>query len=136
MVALPRSSLHISPEQIKYGTANSSWLSSKVSHKRSFGMGCDAQNWAGLLVAANVYGYILPMFAYAKAHVAPSHAEDRKFSGEIRCQVLEMPLLTSDLGSWLYDFYMGIEFNPRFGNNWDFKLFHNGRPGIVAWTLM
>lgn len=36
----------------------------------------------------------------------------------------------------LYDFYMGIELNPRFGDIWDFKLFHNGRPGIVAWTLM
>jgi 7-dehydrocholesterol reductase len=31
---------------------------------------------------------------------------------------------------------MGIEFNPRFGRHWDFKLFHNGRPGIIAWTLM
>lgn len=31
---------------------------------------------------------------------------------------------------------MGIEFNPRFGKHWDFKLFHNGRPGIIAWTLM
>lgn len=26
--------------------------------------------------------------------------------------------------------------NPRFGKMWDFKLFHNGRPGITAWTLM
>lgn len=78
-----------------------------------------AQNWAGLLVAANVYGFLLSGFAWAKAHIAPTHVEDRKFSG-----------------SWLYDMYMGIEFNPRFGQYWDFKLFHNGRPGIVAWTLI
>ena len=39
-------------------------------------------------------------------------------------------------GSAVYDFYMGIELNPRFGPLWDWKLFHNGRPGIVAWTLM
>jgi 7-dehydrocholesterol reductase len=26
--------------------------------------------------------------------------------------------------------------NPRFGKLWDFKLFHNGRPGMVAWTLI
>jgi len=26
--------------------------------------------------------------------------------------------------------------NPRFGKLWDFKLFHNGRPGICAWTLI
>jgi 7-dehydrocholesterol reductase len=31
---------------------------------------------------------------------------------------------------------MGIEMNPRFGKYWDFKLFHNGRPGIIAWTLI
>jgi 7-dehydrocholesterol reductase len=36
----------------------------------------------------------------------------------------------------LYDMYMGVELNPRFGKYFDFKLFHNGRPGIVAWTLM
>ncbi|TPX65657.1 hypothetical protein SpCBS45565_g05041 [Spizellomyces sp. 'palustris'] len=76
-------------------------------------------NWGGLLVAANVYGYFLTFFSYLKAHVAPSHSEDRKFSG-----------------SMIYDLYMGIEFNPRFGEYFDFKLFHNGRPGIVAWTLI
>lgn len=31
---------------------------------------------------------------------------------------------------------MGIEFNPRVGKWFDFKLFFNGRPGIVAWTLI
>lgn len=31
---------------------------------------------------------------------------------------------------------MGIEFNPRIGEWFDFKLFFNGRPGIVAWTLI
>jgi hypothetical protein len=28
--------------------------------------------------------------------------------------------------------YMGIELNPRFGKYFDFKLFTNGRPGIIA----
>jgi 7-dehydrocholesterol reductase len=76
-------------------------------------------NWGGLLVAANVYGYILTLFSYVKARLFPSHPEDCKYSG-----------------SFIYDLYMGIEFNPRFGKLWDFKLFHNGRPGIVAWTLI
>lgn len=76
-------------------------------------------NWGGLLIASNVYGYFLTVFSYLKAHIAPSHSEDRKFSGSI-----------------IYDLYMGIEFNPRFGKYFDFKLFHNGRPGIVAWTLI
>ncbi|KAJ3181888.1 hypothetical protein HDU85_003403 [Gaertneriomyces sp. JEL0708] len=76
-------------------------------------------NWGALLVAANIYGYALTLFCFLKAYIAPSHKEDRKFSG-----------------SFIYDLYMGIEFNPRFGKYWDFKLFHNGRPGIVAWTLI
>jgi 7-dehydrocholesterol reductase len=42
-----------------------------------------AKNWAGLLVAANFYGYFLSAFAYAKAHLSPSHKEDRKFSGKL-----------------------------------------------------
>jgi hypothetical protein len=40
------------------------------------------------------------------------------------------------IGSVLYDLYMGVELNPRFGKYFDFKLFHNGRPSIIAWTLM
>lgn len=39
-------------------------------------------------------------------------------------------------GSAAYDFYMGIELNPRFGETFDFKLFTNGRPGMLSWTLM
>jgi 7-dehydrocholesterol reductase len=78
-----------------------------------------ARNWEGLIVAFNMYGYLLPLIAYVKAHLAPTHTDDRKFSG-----------------SMIYDYYMGIEFNPRIGAWFDFKLFHNGRPGIVMWTLM
>ncbi|KAJ3360719.1 hypothetical protein GGF32_008115 [Allomyces javanicus] len=78
-----------------------------------------ADHWGGILIAANLYGYALALFSYIKAHLFPSHPEDRKFSGSV-----------------IYDFYMGIEFNPRIGKWFDFKLFHNGRPGIVAWTLI
>ncbi|KAJ3123917.1 hypothetical protein HK098_001562 [Nowakowskiella sp. JEL0407] len=76
-------------------------------------------NWGALLVGANVYGYFLTAFSFIKAYLFPSHPSDRKFST-----------------SWVYDLYMGIEFNPRIGKMFDFKLFHNGRPGIVAWTLI
>ncbi|OAJ41205.1 hypothetical protein BDEG_24839 [Batrachochytrium dendrobatidis JEL423] len=78
-----------------------------------------ADNWGALLIAANVYGYFLTFFSYFKAYVFPSHSEDRKFSS-----------------SFVYNLFMGIEFNPRFGKYFDFKLFHNGRPGIIAWTLI
>jgi 7-dehydrocholesterol reductase len=40
-----------------------------------------AKNWAGLLVAANAYGFLLSAFTYFKAYCYPTHAEDRKFSG-------------------------------------------------------
>lgn len=29
-----------------------------------------------------------------------------------------------------------VELNPRIGTGWDLKFFLNGRPGIIAWTLM
>jgi 7-dehydrocholesterol reductase len=78
-----------------------------------------ARNWGGLVVAFNIYGYLLPLFAYLKARLSPTHPGDCKFSGSV-----------------IYDYYMGIEFNPRLGEWFDFKLFHNGRPGIVMWTLI
>jgi 7-dehydrocholesterol reductase len=31
---------------------------------------------------------------------------------------------------------MGIELNPRIGEHFDLKLFTNGRPGLIAWTLV
>lgn len=39
-------------------------------------------------------------------------------------------------GNFFYNYMMGVEFNPRIGKWFDFKLFFNGRPGIVAWTLI
>jgi len=41
-----------------------------------------ARNWEGLLVATNIFGFILTGVAYIKAHLSPSHEKDRKFSGE------------------------------------------------------
>lgn len=77
------------------------------------------KHWEGFLIAANVSGYILTTFAFIKAHVAPTHPTDCKFSS-----------------SHIYDYYMGIELNPQITKYFDFKLFTNGRPGIVAWTLI
>lgn len=44
--------------------------------------------------------------------------------------------LSKFTGNFFYNYMMGIEFNPRIGKWFDFKLFFNGRPGIVAWTLI
>jgi len=66
-----------------------------------------------------MYGCFLTFFSYFKALYFPTHPDDCKWSG-----------------SFLYDLFMGVELNPRFGEFFDFKLFHNGRPGIVAWSLI
>ena len=31
---------------------------------------------------------------------------------------------------------MGIELNPRMGKNFDFKLFTNGRVGMMSWLIV
>ncbi|XP_053109799.1 7-dehydrocholesterol reductase isoform X2 [Hemicordylus capensis] len=76
-------------------------------------------NWIPLLWCANILGYSVSIFVMIKAYCFPSNAEDCKFTG-----------------NFFYNFMMGIEFNPRLGKWFDFKLFFNGRPGIVAWTLI
>lgn len=75
-------------------------------------------NIGAFFVLANVAGLSLSFFAFFKARVFPTHPEDRRFTD-----------------SSIYDFFMGIEHNPRVGDL-DFKLFFNGRPGILAWTLI
>ena len=40
-----------------------------------------ANHWMGLFVAANAYGILLAGFCQIKAHLFPSHPNDRKFSG-------------------------------------------------------
>jgi 7-dehydrocholesterol reductase len=78
-----------------------------------------AKNWQPLVVTFNISGYLLAAVVYLKAHLAPTHADDLKFSGSI-----------------IYDYYMGIELNPRIGDWFDFKLFYNGCLGMAGWTLM
>ncbi|TLD22148.1 hypothetical protein PspLS_08178 [Pyricularia sp. CBS 133598] len=82
--------------------------------------------WIGLLHVANVTGLMLSVFVFFKAYIAPSYIRDRKFSGK----------LLTYLGSMLYDFFMGIEHNPRIGTMFDFKLFTIGRVGMMSWTII
>lgn len=39
------------------------------------------KNWSGLVAAMNVTGIALSVFALVKAYIAPTHPNDRKFSG-------------------------------------------------------
>ena len=41
-----------------------------------------AKHWGGFLIATNIYGFLISAFSYMKAQVAPTHPEDRKFSGK------------------------------------------------------
>lgn len=102
---------------------------------RVIDMAIVSNHWMGLFVAANLYGILLAGFCQIKAHISPSYPNDRKFSGNAFCTY---KFLTANrhAGSLIFDYFVGIELNPRFGKFWDFKLFHNGRPGIIAWTLM
>jgi 7-dehydrocholesterol reductase len=75
-------------------------------------------NWGSLLAISNIFGYLLATFSFVKAIYFPSHPGDVKFTGHL-----------------LYDFFMGAEMNPRIGD-FDFKLFFNGRPGIIGWNLI
>ncbi|XP_036620073.1 7-dehydrocholesterol reductase isoform X2 [Trichosurus vulpecula] len=76
-------------------------------------------NWIPLLWCANILGYTVSTFALVKGYLFPTNAKDCKFTG-----------------NFFYNYMMGVEFNPRIGKWFDFKLFFNGRPGIVAWTLI
>lgn len=42
-----------------------------------------ARNWEALLVAANVWGFVLTGIAFVKANLRPTHEQDRKFSGKL-----------------------------------------------------
>lgn len=100
------------------------WLISHVLFiGASFGFGWFSptiifDNWGSLLWVVNILGFALAILVFIKAYLFPSFPNDRKFSGNI-----------------IYDFFMGIELNPRI-QFLDLKLFFNGRPGIVAWTLI
>jgi len=75
-----------------------------------------AYYWGELFIVANIIGFVISLCAYIKAYISPSYIEDNKVTD-----------------SFIYNYTMGIEFNPRCGPI-DIKLFFNGRPGIFAWT--
>lgn len=75
-------------------------------------------NWGSILIIMAILAYILSIVAYIKAYIWPNDPADRKFTSSI-----------------FYNYIMGIELNPRtFGIDW--KLFFNGRPGIIGWTII
>lgn len=86
-------------------------------HFKLFSPGIIYDYWKELLLVVNLLGYIGTALFYVKARLFPSDTDVRV------------------TGHFFFDLYMGCELNPRIGN-FDIKLFLNGRPGIVAWTLI
>lgn len=78
-----------------------------------------ANHFEGVFYITNMCGYLFAAFCLVKAYVAPSHPNDCKFSGSI-----------------IFDYFVGIELNPRIGEWFDLKLFVIGRLGMLAWTLI
>ncbi|KAJ3339911.1 7-dehydrocholesterol reductase [Gonapodya sp. JEL0774] len=89
-----------------------------------------ADNYAGLITTCCISGYVVASYAYIKAFVSPTHPDDRKFTG-----------------SFVFDYFWGIEFNPRetwfpkigqntSGTGLDWKLYWVGRHGMMGWSLI
>jgi len=76
------------------------------------------EKWLAIFYVANLLGYGLTFFAYLKAYLFPTYPKDNKYTGYPD-----------------YDMIMGVEFNPRMLGV-DLKLFLNGRPGIILWSLV
>ena len=112
-----------------------------------------ADEWFALFGVLNAFGYFWTLVAYVKAWVAPTHKEDCKWSGSFMythrthiahtlaravLQLLCVCLLnlSSPLPRVRYDLFMGVEHNPRVAGWFDFKLFFNGRPGILGWSII
>jgi 7-dehydrocholesterol reductase len=75
-------------------------------------------NWLKILVFATKLSFAVALIVYIKGCSGTWYKRDQKFSS-----------------SRLYDFFIGTELNPRIAF-FDFKLFFNGRPGIIGWSLI
>lgn len=122
-----------------------------------------SRNWLSLFWIASFAGFALAGLVYIKAHLAPTHINDLKWSGSIfydlfmvrssrreTCGSDSAALsLTETLRSaeltlrrvsrFAAVLCKGVEHNPRLSAHpysFDFKIFFNGRPGICAWTLI
>jgi len=75
-------------------------------------------NWENILLVMSLISYVIATYAYIRAFLFPNNIRDCKFTTSI-----------------IYNYFMGIELNPRtFYLDW--KLFLNGRPGIIGWSLI
>lgn len=76
-----------------------------------------ADNWYDIYCAAIIIGNAVAFFTYIKSRWF-SKSNDKKYTGNC-----------------IRDFYSGIELHPRIAG-FDLKLFFNGRPGIIGWSII
>ncbi|UDD65832.1 hypothetical protein AFCA_013000 [Aspergillus flavus] len=78
-----------------------------------------AKNWRDVILAANVFAWLLTCLAFVKGRIAPSYKYDNRGND-----------------SYISDLWRGIELHPRFGAAWDLKIFHNGRWTMTALAII
>ncbi|KAB8272408.1 ergosterol biosynthesis ERG4/ERG24 family-domain-containing protein [Aspergillus minisclerotigenes] len=78
-----------------------------------------AKNWRDVILAANVFAWLLTGLAFVKGRIAPSYKYDIRGND-----------------SYISDIWRGIELHPRFGAAWDLKIFHNGRWTMTALAMI
>ncbi|KAE8375279.1 ergosterol biosynthesis ERG4/ERG24 [Aspergillus bertholletiae] len=78
-----------------------------------------AKSWGDIILAVNVFAWLLTGVAFIKGRVAPSYKYDIR-----------------ENGSYILDIWRGIELHPRFGVAWDLKVFHKGRWTMTALVMI
>ncbi|XP_077488070.1 uncharacterized protein LOC144098956 isoform X2 [Amblyomma americanum] len=84
----------------------------------------DARAWSiyrnlpGVAVSLTIIAYIVPVLLYIKGKLKPSPGEH------------------GSTGSFIFDFYWGLELYPRIGERLDIKQWTNCRFGMMMWQLL
>ena len=72
--------------------------------------------FGNILSSMNVFAWVLCTILLIKGHVAPSTSD------------------SGTTGSWIYDFYWGMDLYPNI-LGWDVKMFTNCRAGMMFWAV-
>lgn len=74
-------------------------------------------NYGPLITVGTISGFVLAFLVYIKGRFYPTNRD------------------TTVHGRFFYDFWMGIELNPRIGD-FDIKMFTIGRIGMISWAVV
>ena len=71
-----------------------------------------------IISTSNIFSFVLCIFLYFKGRYAPSSTD------------------SGHTGSFLFDFYWGMELYPRLGRYFDIKTWTNCRMGMMSWAVL